>query len=80
MISDRWNDVFAVFDAALATSGAEREALLARECGDDPRLREKVESLLAAHREAAGFLSSAGHAPERPSTLRHRQASWPRAR
>ena len=58
MISDRWNDVFAIFDAALASSGAEREAVLARECGDDARLREKVESLLAAHREAEGFLSS----------------------
>ena len=58
MSPDRWNDVFAIFDAALATSGAEREALLARECGDDARLREKVESLLAAHREAEGFLSS----------------------
>ena len=58
MIPDRWTDVFAIFDAALATSGAERDALLARECGDNARLREKVESLLAAHREAEGFLSS----------------------
>jgi Tol biopolymer transport system component/serine/threonine protein kinase len=59
MIPDRWTDVFAVFDAALAASSAERDALLARECGDNARLREKVESLLAAHREAEGFLSSA---------------------
>src|SRR5687767_9639062 len=58
MISDRWKDVFAIFDAALATSGTEREAFLGRECGPDARLREKVESLLAAHREAEGFLSS----------------------
>ena len=77
MISDRWTDVFAVFDAALATSGAARDALLARDCGDNTRLREKVESLLAAHRDAEGFLSSAAlHAQETdpaapaPGTLR----------
>ena len=58
MTSDNWEDVFAVFDAALSTSGVERDAFLARECGDNARLREKVESLLVAHRDASGFLSS----------------------
>ena len=57
MISERWEDVFAVFDAAVATSGLERDALLARECGDNAGLRDKVESLLAAHQDAEGFLS-----------------------
>ena len=57
MTSERWEDVFVIFDAALATSGAERDGFLARECGDNARLRDKVESLLAAHRDAKGFLS-----------------------
>ena len=57
MTSESWEDVFVVFDAALATSGVERDGFLVRECGDNARLREKVESLLAAHRDAEGFLS-----------------------
>jgi eukaryotic-like serine/threonine-protein kinase len=57
VISESWEDVFAVFDAAVATSGVERDALLARECGDNAGLRGKVESLLAAHQDAEGFLS-----------------------
>ena len=57
MISDNWEGVFAVFDAALSTSGVERDEFLGRECGDNARLRDEVESLLAAHRDAEGFLS-----------------------
>ena len=57
MSADRWDDVFAIFDAALATSGGERDALLVRECGGNARLRDEVESLLAANRDAQGFLS-----------------------
>ncbi len=59
MISERWEDVFAVFDTALAMSGEERDEFLARECRDNARLRDKVESLLTAHRDAEGFLSRA---------------------
>jgi eukaryotic-like serine/threonine-protein kinase len=57
MSAESWEDVFGIFDAALATSGVERDGFLARECGDNARLRDKVESLLAAHRDAEGFLS-----------------------
>ncbi|HZA36528.1 MAG TPA: hypothetical protein VE505_16440, partial [Vicinamibacterales bacterium] len=57
MISESWEDVFAVFDAAAATSGVDRDALLGRECGDNAWLRGRVESLLAAHQDAEGFLS-----------------------
>jgi serine/threonine-protein kinase len=42
--------VQAVFLAALdASSAAERAALLARECGGDAELRQRVEALLSAH-------------------------------
>jgi Tol biopolymer transport system component/serine/threonine protein kinase len=58
MISSRWDRVFALFDAALAAPAAERNELLARECRDNARLRVEVESLLAAHDDADGFLSA----------------------
>ena len=59
MISGTWEEVFALFDAALAMTGVEREVFLARECRTDARLRTRVESLLDAHCDAEGFLSSA---------------------
>jgi hypothetical protein len=67
MISESWEDVFAVFDAALAISGEERDEFLARECRDNARLRDKVESLLTAHRDAEGFLSRAQARATQPS-------------
>lgn len=57
MAGDRWEHVFAIFDAALARPEADRGAFLSSECGDDTRLRQEVESLLAAHGDAHGFLS-----------------------
>ena len=57
MAADRWEHVFALFDAALARPEADRGAFLSSECGDDAHLRHEVESLLAAHDDAHGFLS-----------------------
>jgi Tol biopolymer transport system component len=57
MISESWEGVFAVFDAAITVSGAERAAFLERACGDNVRLRDEVESLLTANAAAEGFLS-----------------------
>ena len=57
MAADRWEHVFALFDAALARPEADRAAFLSDECGDDAGLRQEVESLLAAHGDAEGFLS-----------------------
>ena len=71
MAADRWENVFALFDAALARPEAERGAFLSRECGDDTRLRQEVQSLLEAHGGAEGFLSGgprrAGEADVDPS-------------
>src|SRR5688500_3598587 len=48
-----------VFDRALEIeSPAEREAYLARACGDQASLRQKVDALLAAHGDAGSFLES----------------------
>jgi serine/threonine protein kinase len=57
MRSDRWEQIFALFEATLQQPEAEREAFLARECGDDAEPRVEVKSLLAADGEAEGFLS-----------------------
>ena len=57
MTSDRWEHIFTLFDAALARPEAERAAFLTDQCGEDAHLRQEVESLLAAHGDAEGFLS-----------------------
>src|SRR5262249_43028137 len=47
----------AIFSAALAKSSAEeRSAFLDDACAGDAALRQRVEALLKAHREASGFL------------------------
>jgi eukaryotic-like serine/threonine-protein kinase len=69
MVSSRWEHVFALFDAALATSGVKRDEFLARECRDNAQLRDEVESLLAAHYDADGFLSADVASP-RPQSRR----------
>ena len=58
MARENLDRAFAVFDAAVALPEAERAAYVASACGDDLHLREEVRSLLAAHNEADGFLSS----------------------
>ncbi len=52
-----------LFEIALETPAEEIEALLARECEGLPDLRAEVESLLVAHRRAAGFLERAPAGP-----------------
>jgi eukaryotic-like serine/threonine-protein kinase len=58
MVDDPIERVFAIFDVAVARPERERAGFVADACQDDPELREEVESLLAAHKEADGFLSS----------------------
>jgi Tol biopolymer transport system component len=57
MTSDRWEHIFTLFDAALARPESERAAFLTAQCREDAHLRQEVESLLAAHGDADGFLS-----------------------
>src|SRR5262245_6840243 len=46
-----------IFEEALAISSAEaRTAYLRGACGRDETLRERIEELLKAHEQAAGFL------------------------
>ena len=54
---ERFKRLELLFDSALALSAAERKAFLAQACTDDEALRREVETLLAAHPQAANFLS-----------------------
>jgi hypothetical protein len=57
MTPDRWEQIFALFEATLRQPLPEREAFLARECGDDAELGVEVRKLLVADGEAEGVLS-----------------------
>jgi serine/threonine protein kinase/Tol biopolymer transport system component/tetratricopeptide (TPR) repeat protein len=56
--SERWNEVKEVFASALERTDAERAEYLDRVCSNDETLRREVESLLASHQEAGGFIES----------------------
>ena len=58
MNAERWQQVNALFHAALEVEGPEREALLQRTGATDPELAREVRSLLARHRPDEGFLDS----------------------
>jgi serine/threonine-protein kinase len=55
---ERWREVDRAFAQALDHPPAERPAFLDRACAGRPALRRKLERLLAADEEGAGFLDS----------------------
>jgi len=55
----------ALFTIALAKPASERAAFLDRECGDDKTLRQRLESLLAAHAAKDSFLEPDAPQPNR---------------
>jgi serine/threonine protein kinase/tetratricopeptide (TPR) repeat protein len=58
-MSEPKNALLTIFSqAAELTDAAERAAFLERSCGDNAALRRKVEALLQANEEAAGFLEN----------------------
>jgi serine/threonine protein kinase len=63
---ERWRRINDLFHAAFKYEGAERDAFLRDATADDPTLRPEVESLLATHSSAGGFLDvpAYGVAPE----------------
>ena len=68
MTPERWQRVRAVFDAAVACSGDEREALLRDWCAGDYELQRAVESLLRADAWSEPLrLSGAGGPPTAPA-------------
>ena len=57
MTADRWQRINQLYYAALEVEEKERTAFLEQHCSGDPELRREVESLLAMHQEAGGFLN-----------------------
>src|SRR5436309_177811 len=58
MTTGRWPRVNELFEAALQREPDTRAAFLAAACAGDEPLRLEVQSLLAAHAQAEGFLSA----------------------
>jgi predicted ATPase len=58
MPPERWADIKAIFNAAVALAAPARTAYLAAACAGDPALREHVDSLLASHDQADSFLET----------------------
>ncbi len=56
MKNHRWREIERIFDETLEQPEPDRAAFLAAACADDDTLRYEVESLLAAHQQANGFL------------------------
>ncbi|MFN0084998.1 MAG: protein kinase domain-containing protein [Blastocatellia bacterium] len=58
MTPDRWRRIEQLYHEALAHAPADRAAFLAEACAGDADLGREVESLLASHDSAAGFIDS----------------------
>jgi serine/threonine-protein kinase len=58
MKTERWQQIEKLYYAALELAESRRAAFLDQACAADEALRREVESLLASHQEASGFLSS----------------------
>jgi predicted Ser/Thr protein kinase len=56
--AERWRRINELFHAALERPAGARRAFLEASCAGDAELREEVESLLAAHLEAEGFIEA----------------------
>ena len=59
-MTERWNEVEPILDAALARAPHERATFIAQACAGDDALRHEVESFLAQESAAAGLLSTPG--------------------
>jgi len=59
--SERWQQVEAVFQTALALGGDERKRYLDNTCLGDGELRQEVESLLTAYEKTGTFMNVPAH-------------------
>src|SRR5687768_10063358 len=51
--SERWQEVKEILYPALEMAAADRASFLDEKCGDDDELRREIDSLIAAHSDAA---------------------------
>ena len=72
MTPERWQQIEELCQQALQLKADERSAFLAEVCGDDPALRQQIESLLAHEEEAKDFIETPALVMAVPSlTERH---------
>ena len=68
-MDSRWEEIGALFDAALERPESERRVWLANVCAGDAGLRREVEGMLAAHERSGGILEqSIPPPPARPGS------------
>ncbi|MEW6213135.1 MAG: hypothetical protein AB1631_32860, partial [Acidobacteriota bacterium] len=58
MKPERWKQIDEILEAAIDLGPARRDAFLDRACAGDEELRKEIESLLAAHDRATGFINT----------------------
>jgi serine/threonine protein kinase len=58
MSSERWQKIDQLFHAALEQDASQRTAFVSQACGADHALQSEIESLLASHQEADGFIET----------------------
>jgi eukaryotic-like serine/threonine-protein kinase len=56
MTPERWQQVKAIFNSAIAYSPEERSSFISQECSGDENLRSEVESLIASHEQSGSFI------------------------
>ena len=83
MTPERWQQLSAIFQAALTRPSAGREAYLVEACRADPTLRSEVDAMLAAHSNAGPFgdtsmlvFEDEGRRFEPGTQLRRRAGEW----
>ena len=70
MKPERWGRIESIFHKALDAEESRRAAVLEESCAGDEDLRREVESLLAHHTEAGGFIETPAFADASASPLR----------
>ena len=70
MKPERWGRIESIFHKALEAEESRRAAVLEESCAGDEDLRREVESLLAHHTEAGGFIETPAFADGDASPLR----------
>jgi serine/threonine protein kinase len=58
MIPERWQRIKSLLESALEREPHARAVFLKEACSDDPALQSEVESLIASHEQAGGFIES----------------------
>ena len=56
MTPERWQQITAIFQAALQQPGSERAAFVSERCGNDDSLQREVDAMLASHDQASRFI------------------------